>query len=307
MKLRWREFLVALFMAVALWYGITGSEKIESQVKVRMEYKGAPPGLVIRSGQVNELGVRIRASTGMLRSMADRDYVFSMDLSSLVKGLNVLPVAKSQLPFPGGVEVIEVIPSQVELNADTLETRKVPVKAEITGGIPEGRSVTAFVEPQEVTLHGPAGALGEIRAARVPIRIDPNAVLGEQVTRRPLALPESVSSSPTEVNVTLRISEKRRQVRLARTVQIEKPANLDLGISPERVSLSVSLPASLMDKAAANPEIRVEVVLPYEEPGIYTLPVRVHLPDGMELIGVEPAQVSVTLEQRATVTPKRKK
>ncbi len=106
MKLRWREFLIALCMAVGLWYGITGSEKVETQIMVGVEYKGMPPGLVIRSGQVNTLQVRVRASAGVLRTRANRNNMFSLDLSSLKKGANEFIISPSKLSLQSGIEVI---------------------------------------------------------------------------------------------------------------------------------------------------------------------------------------------------------
>ena len=307
MKLRWREFLIALFMAVALWYGIAGSEKVETQVMVGVEYKGVPADLVVRSGQVNNLQVRVRASAGMLRTMANRKYVVSLDLSSLVKGANVLSIPRSQLPFQGGVEVIEIIPPQVELHADKLETRKVPVKTEITGELPGDLTLTAQVEPSEVLLRGPSDIIETVRTARLPVPVGANATVGELAVKRPLALPEGVSSIPAEVEVTVKISVKRRLVRITRELRVEKPTGMSLWIRPEKVVISANVPESLVSKAATDPAIRAEAILPDDALGSYTLPVRVHLPDGMEFVRVEPAQVSATLEQHDTVTPRRKK
>ncbi len=47
MKLRWREWLLAFVIALAFWYGISGTERVETQVELAVDYKGTPPGLII--------------------------------------------------------------------------------------------------------------------------------------------------------------------------------------------------------------------------------------------------------------------
>ena len=68
MNIRWKDLGVAFVLAVILWYGVSGSEKLETQVDVRLEYKGAPQGLVIREGLINKVEVRVRASASEIAS-----------------------------------------------------------------------------------------------------------------------------------------------------------------------------------------------------------------------------------------------
>ena len=162
MKLRWRELLIAFLLAVGVWYAVTGSEKVESQIEVRADYRGLPQGLVIRSGTVSKVSVRVRASVGMIHSLSSRDFAFFVDLASVKKGENALPVNTSQLVLPGGVEVIDVTPSRIYLEVDTMESKTVPVVAEVQGDLPGDYAAEANVTPGEAKINGASSLLDGI-------------------------------------------------------------------------------------------------------------------------------------------------
>jgi YbbR domain-containing protein len=299
MKLRWKEFTVAFLMAVVLWYGVSGSEKIESQVEVRMDYRGLPQGLVVRSGLVNKVSVRVRASAGMLRTLTSRDYAFYLDLSDVHKGENILAVNMAYLPFRSGVEVIEVTPSRIFLDVDTVGTKVLPLEAQVMVELPEDRVAHVSFSPQEVTVTGPSTVLDEMTGIAVQIPVENPGQIGENTFTRLLPLPDGVDASPPEIKVTLNMGIKRKLTKVTRTVQVTAPPD-DMGkfIRPDKVSIDVAMPESLVSKAASNKDIRAFVQLTRHDLGSYTLPVQVELPDGAELIAVDPPSVTVTLEQK---------
>lgn len=306
MKLRWREFIVAFLMAVILWYGVSGSEKLESQVEVRVDYRGLPQGLVVTSGQVNKVTVRVRASMGMLRSMGGRDYAFLMDLSDVRKGENVLAVNLAYLPFRSGVEVMDVTPSRITLHVDTVETKIVPLKAEVSGDTPPDFVAHVSFTPPELTVSGPSALLEDMDAISVPVVINGPVVPGTTESKRLVPLPDGVDATPTEVKQSVQMGIRRKLVSVTRAVQVDAPAHLGKFVRPDKVSLAVAMPQSLAGKAASNNQIRAFVNLGTYDLGSYTLPVMVALPEGAELVEVEPARVTVTLEQKPQTPPKKK-
>ncbi len=306
MKLRWREFIVAFLMAVVLWYGVSGSEKLESHLEVRVDYRGLPQGLVVTSGQVSKVSVRVRASMGMLRSLAGRDYAFFMDLSDVRKGENVLAVNLAYLPFRSGVEVMDVTPSRITLHVDTLESKIVPLKAEVTGDTPPDFVAHVSFTPPELTLSGPSALLEDIDDITVPVIIDGPVVPGTTESKRLVPLPDGIDASPTEVKQSIQMGIRRKLVSVTRTVQVDAPAHLGKFVRPDKVSLAVAMPQSLAGKAASNNEIRAFVNLGTYDLGSYPLPVLVSLPEGAELVEIEPPRVTVTLEQK-NQTPAKKK
>ena len=298
MKLRWKEFIVAFFMAAVLWYGVSGSEKIESQVEVRVDYRGLPNGLVVRNGLVSKVTVRVRASAGMLRSLTGRDYAFFMDLSEVHKGENILAVNLAYLPFRSGVEVIEVTPSRVFLDVDTIDRKTLPLEPQITAELPEDYVAHASFDPREVTVTGPSTLLAGMESILVHVPVEKPDVIGETQFTRLLPLPDGMDASPPEARVTLNIGVNRKQAKVTRTVHVEAPPGMGRFIRPDKVTVTVAVPESLAAKAASNKEINAFVQLTRHDLGSYTLPVQVSLPKGAELVDVSPARVTVTLEQK---------
>jgi YbbR domain-containing protein len=298
MKLRWKEFTVAFLLAVVLWYGVSGSEKIESQIEVRVDYRGLPQGLVVRSGLVNKVSVRVRASAGMLPALTSRDYAFHLDLSDVRKGENILAVNMAYLPFRSGIEVIEVTPSRIFLDVDTVGTKVLPVEAQIMTELSEDHVAHVSLSPAEITVTGPSIVLDGMTEITVQIPVEKPNQIGENTFTRLLPLPDGVDASPSEVKVTLTMDIKRKLVKVTRTVQMTAPPDISRFIQPDKVNIDVDMPESLAAKAAANKDIRAFVQLtPYDLDNA-ALPVQVELPAGAELIAVDPPSVTVILEQK---------
>ncbi len=297
MKLRWKELLLALLLSVGLWYVVAGSEKMESMVTVRVIYRGTPPGLVVLNGMVDKLEVRVRATPGMMRSVSGREIPVAMDLSGLRQGENILPVEANRLPFWGDVEVIEINPPRIQLEVDTLENKTVPVAVEVQGETPKGLVLQANVEPPQVELRGPSTRLREIKALQISVNASVESAPGMRTEKRSPALPDGVESIPPQVDLTVSVDHRRRRMQLVRPVEVENHGALGVFVRPNKVTVTTAMPEHLVDEAAAGKGIRAWVEAPAQAAGAYTLPVRVILPPGAELIKIEPAEVVLTLEQ----------
>ena len=71
-------------------------EQIERVVEVRLDYKGLPTGLIVTGGQLNKVSVRLRGPQELLRSMTNREISYTMDLSGVTPGKNVIPLTTGE-------------------------------------------------------------------------------------------------------------------------------------------------------------------------------------------------------------------
>jgi YbbR domain-containing protein len=300
MKLRWKEFTVALLMAIVLWYGVSGSEKLESHLEVRMDYRGLPQGMVVRSGLVSKVSVRVRAPVGMLRTLTNREYAFDLDLSHVHKGQNILPVSMAHLPFRVGVEVIEISPSRIFLDVDTISSRILPLEAQVNTAPPRDHALRVAFNPPEVRVSGPSSLVDEMTMIEVQIVLEKPDQIGDITFTRMLPLPHGIDASPPEAKVTVSIDINRTPVKVTRNVQVTGPPDKSIQpvSQPERVSIEVAMPESLAARAASNKDIQAFARFTDQGPGSHTLPVQVELPAGAELIAVDPPHITVTLEQK---------
>lgn len=299
MKLHWKELGVAFLLSLALWYMVTGSEKVETQVEVRVEYRGQPGNLKIKSGLVSKLTVRVRGSRGLLRSASMQDLPYSMDLSGLVKGMNVIPIPKEKLPFWSGVEVMDVSPSVLQIDTDIAVVKSVPLEAEITGEVPQEFQVTAAITPPTVQLRGASEVMDDLKTLKVPVPFTEGMGPGQHTVRQRLVPPEGMDATPNEVIITLDVQEKRKEVSVTRQVTVPNlPDQFGVFIRPDKVTLRISVPEGMAAGIASNKDIAAVVRLENPELGSYTLPVRASLPPGVRLVKIDPQQTSVTLEQK---------
>lgn len=299
MKLRWKEFTFALLMAITLWYAVSGSEKMESLIEVRVDYRGLPQGLTVQSGLVNKISVRVRAPFAMLRALTVRDSPpYIMDLSTVTRGENLMLIDSSQLSFRSNIEVIDITPSRITLQVDALSSKEVPLAADIRGALPEDYIAQVSFSPQSVTISGPSSVLDGIDYLTLPVTLSEPVVTGITHKTQRVHLPESVDSSPMEVNLSIHIGIKRKLVSVTRSVQVDTPAGFGKFVRPDKVKIQVAVPESQAGKASSDKDIKAFVNVEQSELGSYSLPVLVSLPDGMELVRVDPPNVTVTLEQK---------
>ena len=123
----WKYLLISLGMALLLWYTVNAREQIERVVEVRLDYKGLPEGLVVTSGQVSKITVRLRGPMELLRSLSSRELFYALDLSGLTKGSNVVSLTSDPVPELRAIQVVEVNPPRLTLTVDEILERHVPV------------------------------------------------------------------------------------------------------------------------------------------------------------------------------------
>jgi YbbR domain-containing protein len=297
-RVQWKELVLAFAMAVTLWFGISGTENVESQVDVRLEYKGIPKDLLIRGpALINRVSVRVSGPTGQVRAMSGRDYVFTMDLSSLEPGDNALPIAIGRTGLFGGLKVIEVIPPEIRLRADVALSKEVPLRPDIRGTLPEGLEAEALLIPEKVVLRGPPQEVEKTQEIVVPLALGRVTEPGARDLHAPLPLPAGMETEPASVDAVVRVDWKRREVLVSRAVQAQPPVSSAFSLRPAKVRIRAALPEALASAAADNEEIRAVVLLSQFIPGDYILPVQVSLPAGGLLLQVEPAEISVVVKR----------
>ncbi|MDR2799777.1 MAG: hypothetical protein LBB52_00740 [Desulfovibrio sp.] len=291
----WKDLLLAFVLALALWYGVTGSEKLESQVEVRVDYRGLPQGLTVREGFVNRVSVRLRASAGMLRSISGRDYSFDMDLSGVRKGDNILAINANNLPFHGGVEVMDISPSRIYLKVEGIDSKKIPVEAKIQDAVPDGLQVSVSITPPEVTVSGPSSVLQTLGSIELPLHIGDSPEPGVSESRNILPVPGGVDVSPVEVSVTVSVSIKIRQTTLTIPVEVRVPDAYKASVQPDKVKVVVSARENM---TGALKEIKALVQAGNLPPGLHLASVHLALPQGVEAQIPDPPQVNLRMDLR---------
>ncbi len=298
-KGNWQYLLVAFLLALGLWYTLNAREEIERVVDVRLDYKGLPSGLIVTGGQINKVSVRLRGPKELLRSMTSREISYTMDLSNVTVGKNLIPLTTGDKPPElRAYEVLEVTPSRIILEVDKSVETSLPVKVTLRASpfSPSVRLKDVVVEPAQVTVRGPAGVIASLKEIQAEIPVD-FAAEGTAVSEDvPLLAPSSVEINPQVAKVTWKIDVRRRSLSLQRDVIFESE-NPNVGIQPSRVNLMVSVPQAMIKDSGYLAQFQIAVpsdaAQPVGDEGVNAA-VQVSTPQGGRVLKISPETVVIS-------------
>ncbi len=295
----WLYLLLALLMAMILWYMINAREQIERLVSVRLDYKGLPAGLTVLDGQISTIQVRLRGPRELFRTLESKDISYTVDLSELTPGMNVIQFDKDKHQAFRMYQVLEVIPPHMTLDVDVLAEKEVPVTVR-TRQSQRFRDMSVrwrSVAPGTVRLSGPASVLSDLKV--LTIEAEPDSLIEDvpQIMDVPVIAPQGVVVQPSHVTAEYELSVKRRSLSLVRPLLLEGVTGQCVS-RPNRVRLKVVVPERLAEDQAYLAKIEASVNLAEGEPDDRdaALPIRVNLPEGARLESIAPAMAALQCE-----------
>jgi len=298
MKPNWQYLLLAFAMSLFCWYLVTGRERVDTWMTMRVEMTGAPEGLYIKSGMAGSVDVLVRGPRGVARKIEENQLVYSLNLGKIVPGKNLILFDAKNIPLPKVYEVVEIRPQRLELEVERRAVKTVPVKVVLQKAAPEGYAMSgAKAVPETVRLTGPAARLDAINEIRTqPIAL-PNPPPTRFEDRVPLDVPEETDVLPQAVQVSMNFAGKESEVTLRAPLTLKKPKGRDVDVVPAAVTLRIKGPAAILaDKdfpglVEASLELKPDI-----EPGKYVASYRVKMPQGCELIEAQPDKVALTVK-----------
>ena len=286
--------LLSLVIATGLWYLVVGRDHVETQVELRVEYRGLPDGLIVREGMVNHISVRLRGSAELLRNLHSRDLVYTVDLSGVQRGATALPLAVESLPDFKAFEILEIMPSRLVIEADALTERVVPLENKMLP-LPSDSPYLishAILEPSFVTVKGPETQVNSLD--RLIVVYDPtkNASEGPHEANVAIVAPPQVEITPPVTTLRYSLDLKTENVTLTRTIQLDNDEE-GYSVRPDSVKVELSVPEALVDDRDYLDAVRVIVRQPADfTPGdsAEVTPI-VMLPSGSGLVSIDPPSV----------------
>ncbi|WP_461209258.1 CdaR family protein [Desulfocurvus sp. DL9XJH121] len=298
----WQYRLLALVLALACWYIVTGREKVEAWVDVPVEIVNAPEDLAIQGdGLPTSIKARIRGSRALIRSLTEKPKAYSLDLSELAPGENSLILEKKNLTIPMALEVVDIDPQRLTVAADRLVSRSLPVKPVFRGGPGEDFELAAErSDPMRITVRGPETVVGKLDEVPTLSR-DVNATgPGEVVYEVGLALPERVTSDVAGVRVALRYAARTKAVWIRLPVKV-LPENVEgrsVSLKPTTVQIQADVPLTLLRREDFKSLFLVTAMAPASfKEGRHLVPVNLRLPEGCALRKTVPEMVEVRVKK----------
>ena len=251
---RWQTLfsaLLSLVIATGLWYLVVGRDHVETQVELRVEYRGLPSGLVVGEGLANQLSVRLRGSAELLRNLHSRNLTYTVDLSGVQRGANAIPLKVGELPDLKPFEIMEVIPSRLVIEADALTERVVPLAARTMPLPADSPYVMSHIllDPAFVTIKGPEMQVNTLERLLVIYDPNKNASEGQHQANVAISTPPQIEVTPPVTTLRYTLDVKTRSLTLRRPISVGDAAG-DYAVEPSYADVTVSVPEALADDTA---------------------------------------------------------
>ena len=296
------SMLLAVFIAISMWYMVSVRDRLEAQIEVNLDYVGIPTSLVVTDGLISKAVVRLRGPETLLRSVTQGKIIQAVDLSSIKKGTTVVPLSAEHLGARfRAFELIDVQPPRIVVKADNLQERSVPVRAVVDSPL-RGGALTVenvSVTPATVALRGPESVISAISNVPLTIMLDPKAAGSTVHQTITLDTPSMVTATPPSVKVQYTITSGRTVVSRRCKVELAKENRPFYTVEPDEVAVLVEVPDALAKNGRYLGEMDITLITPDIPPGeSIKVPLRFKLPEGMTLLNPVTEEVTVTRKKK---------
>lgn len=297
-RFSWIGMVAAIFVAVAMWWFVSQRGRIEGEVEVNLTYNDVPPNLIVTNGLVNTIRVRLQGPEALMSSILHERLTRAISLASIRKGDTFVPIPTEHLsPELRAFEIISVIPDYINVVADTVKERVVPIRVVFDPPMPtRDLDVNYTVNASTVTLRGPESVVMGEACDAVVVRVSPDPLApgsGDQIVQ--LYTPSFVTATPASVRIHYTITLIKETISRRCNVHIAQDATRHYSVEPKDVELKVEVPQSRTKSKNYLDGIKASAVPSAMEPGESKMvKVDIELPEGAKLVSVSPREVKVT-------------
>jgi YbbR domain-containing protein len=287
----------SLLFAVLLWGIVIGEKHAQIQMNVPLDLVNIPEKAVVVSDVPSSLSVQFQGPRTLLRTLQGRDIRRRIDLKGMGVGWTTIRILPDSVPVPRGVEVVRVTPATLDLRLEPLKEVRLPVTAQVVGDPPKGYRVEGIaVEPARVVLKGGESeltGLGGVKTRQVNIA-QATTDMEERVGLELEGL-HLVEVSPNKVWVRVKLSPIVGEKAVEGVAVQMAESGGKASVHPERVRVHVKGPIEILD-GVKEMDIQAKVNGQGLGSGSHTVTPSILVPQGIQVVGVEPPTVEVKVE-----------
>lgn len=300
MRKNWQYMLLAVVMAVFSWFLVNGQERVETVVDMSVIMSNPPEGLMVDTGFVDTIQVRLRGPKGLLRTLDNKRLVYDVDARNFRAGQNVVDINVDRIPVPSSFDIVELTPNRLTLVVDRIATKTVDVEAQWRG---ELNNFYVFdrieVTPSQIRLRGPETRLRKITDTEVIMKENfPRDVPTSWVEHLALDLPEEVEATPSQVKVEAFFKPKTREIWVKMPLEVESPQGMTLRPRQDYVRMLIEGPLMMFRDNAFRKDIHVTLEPGQDlSPGERQMDYTVTVPEGVVVKKRNPDRIGVIIEK----------
>jgi YbbR domain-containing protein len=264
----------------------------------------ANPALAVISPESLNARVSLRSSDEGIKSILDGDIEAFVDLGRHeTEGLYHAPVQIRKKGSALTVEPLEITvrPQQIAVSLDRRLSKTLPVFADIRGHAAAGFDLVSFsVSPEEIAVSGPLSILEPIES----LKTTPAGIEGRNSDFRvmvnvpsPDPLVSIRGDGRAELFIIIRPSVLVRNVDGIPFALSGLREGLYADLAGRTGSIRIEAEQSKLDSFRPHYGAFIVDCSAISEPGAYTLPANVELPDGFTLLRHEPDEITLTVTQ----------
>lgn len=286
--------VLAFVIAVILWAyvrvtvgGVTANAVTQLELHIPLEIKGGGSNLIAYERSTDTIILTLRGDSEVVKELREGLVRAYVDLEGMAPGSNWPEV---QVLVPGGVQIIEVDPSSVNVQISPLMVKEVPIKISTAGSPQTGFKVgIPIFEPKTVKLSGPEELVRQVSVVSGVVPVDNqrenlaitvnNLLPLNDNDTAVMGVGASLKLETKEVRATIPIEQSSTLATLfvlTEKVKIKKQAGFRyvLTVEPQSVQFSTTLDGEdlpngvqvdrvTLEPQGANPEI---IDVPLVEP-----------------------------------------
>lgn len=296
--------ILAVVLAVVAWYAIREAISSEAMVKNIRVKVITDEGWAVLDQSVADVDVLFRGSEEDLRYLNREQITVSVAMRGRKsrEGTVVMHLGPENVKALTGARAVRVDPNEITLSLDREGDKEVPVKADVVGTPPEDFEVSKVIcTPATVVVHGPRQRLAMVETVRTEAIDLEGRLRSFQLNRAILPLGESWSArvEPDSVNVQVAIVQRTARIEFdnVRVSALVRPNSRDaVQFWPPTVKVTLSGKSELLGNVEKEKLLAFVDCSSLERGARVSLPVRVPIAAGLDVVSIEPPMVGAEIE-----------
>jgi YbbR domain-containing protein len=262
----------------------------ETDIFIPVDSEKIPEGLIITNGPFNGIEVHVRGPKSIIKTLSDLKIQYTIDLSGVNIGVNVIPIHQARIPLPNGISILKINPNSITVKVENEIKKKLPVDISLIGKPAKGFMVVgAEPKPMSVILRGSEDTLSRMdKVSTKPINL--NGLSGSFKKEVALDLVENLKivDSSKIILANVFIKEQLTTKRFD-NIPVHGDASLYVyRITPPVITINVKGPVNMIEKLYGSNGVQVYIDLKGLKPGVYHKRATITLPVKTTLIDAKP-------------------
>lgn len=297
----WILKAISLSLAVMLWYFIVGEDQVDVTVKIPIEVLNLPSHLTISNQYKKDIEVSVRGPRSLVAELRNRNISRPVNLSDAQPGTIVVKNDENSIPFPKGITVQRLQPTNITILLDELVQKNFPINPVFEGELAPGYVLQQlYLDPDHLVISGPKNFLEKDLALETYVinleGLDHSTTLQVHLNLAPAFLD---LIGETVVTARLDVREKYSDRTVDNIPVNVRELSMPVTVEPDSITVIASIPENLIKDTPElsmlfRASVSINKISAPQQISVTVNGVNVPGHDPIMILSVNPKQVIVT-------------